>query len=230
MLICLLIRLFFEGYSDVNTRNFSLIDRLIIETDKALTTVMGKPKTTMRPMPGHDLAEHTLTSQDRQHSVRLMRINHAGEVSAQALYQGQALTAKLPEVRTAMEQAALEENDHLIWCQKRVNYLGGHTSVLNPIWYGGSFLMGAMAGKLGDKWSLGFVVETERQVVQHLDEHLTEMTVHDEKSRAVLEQMKRDELHHGTLALNAGGVALPLPVKSMMGLMSKVMTKTSYWL
>lgn len=214
----------------MKTRVYSLIDRLIIETDKALTTVIGQPETTTRPLPGTDLIEHELTSQERHHSVRLMRVNHAGEVSAQALYQGQALTAKLPEVRKAMEQAALEENDHLVWCQQRVDYLGGHASVLNPVWYAGSFLMGAVAGKIGDKWSLGFVVETEKQVVQHLEEHLAEISVHDEKSRAVLEQMKMDELHHGTVAHNAGAAALPAPVKLMMGLMSKVMTKTSYWI
>ena len=214
----------------MNTRKYSLIDRLILETDKALTTVIGKSETTARPTPGCDLAEHELTKQEQLQSMRLMRINHAGEVSAQALYQGQALTATLPNVRAAMEQAALEENDHLVWCQQRVDCLDGHASVLNPLWYAGSFIMGAVAGKIGDKWSLGFVAETEKQVVQHLDEHLTEVSVRDEKSRAILEQMRVDELHHGTLALNAGGATLPAPVKYMMGLMSKVMTKTSYWI
>lgn len=214
----------------MNTRKYSLIDRLIIEADKALTTVIGKPETTARRIPDCDLTEHELTSQEQRQSVRFMRINHAGEVSAQALYQGQALTATLPKVRAAMEQAALEENDHLVWCQQRLEHLGGHASVLNPLWYGGSFIMGAVAGKVGDKWSLGFVAETEKQVVQHLDEHLAGMSVRDEKSRAILEQMRVDELHHGTLALNAGGATLPAPVKHMMGLMSKVMTKTSYWI
>lgn len=214
----------------MSTRKYSLIDRLIIESDKALTTIIGKPETTARLIPGCDLAEHELTAHEKRLSIRLMRINEAGEVSAQALYQGQALTAILPKVRAAMEQAALEENDHLVWCQQRLDYLGGHTSVLNPLWYGGSFIMGAVAGKMGDKWSLGFVAETEKQVVQHLDEHLAEISMGDEKSRAILEQMKVDELHHGTLALNAGGATLPRPVKHMMGLMSKVMTKTSYWI
>ena len=214
----------------VNTRKYSLIDRVIVEADKALTTVIGKPKTTARLIPGGDLTEYKLTAQQQRQSVRLMRVNHAGEVSAQALYQGQALTATLPKVRAAMEQAALEENDHLVWCQQRVNYLGGHVSVLNPLWYAGSFVMGAVAGKIGDKWSLGFVAETEKQVVQHLDEHLAEMSVWDEKSRAILEQMKVDELHHGTVALNAGGATLPAPIKRIMRFMSKVMTKTSYWI
>lgn len=214
----------------MNTQKYSLVDRLIIETDKALTTLIGKPETTARVTPDFDLTEHDLTEQEQRLSVRLMRINQAGEVSAQALYQGQSLTATLPKVRAAMEQAALEENDHLVWCQQRLDYLGGHTSVLNPLWYAGSFIMGAVAGKIGDKWSLGFVAETEKQVVQHLDEHLAVISMRDEKSRAILEQMRVDELHHGTLAVDAGGATLPIPIKHMMGLMSKVMTKTSYWI
>lgn len=181
-------------------------------------------------MPGDDLDEAQLTQAEQDLSTRLMRVNHSGEVSAQALYQGQALTAKLPEVKQAMEQAALEENDHLVWCEQRVKYFGGHTSVLNPLWYVGSFAIGAVAGKIGDKWSLGFVAETEKQVVKHLNEHLDKMSPEDLKSRAVLEQMKIDELHHGTIALEAGGATLPEPVKMVMGLMSKVMTKTSHWI
>jgi len=213
----------------VSIRQYSLFDSLIMETDKALKTVLGQPETTDRPLPGKELEEQELTAQEQAISARLMRVNHAGEVSAQALYQGQALTATLPEVRAAMEQAALEENDHLVWCQQRVDDFGSHTSVLNPLWYAGSFVMGAVAGKIGDKWSLGFVAETEKQVVQHLDEHLEQISEHDEKSRAILKQMKVDELHHGTVALEAGGATLPKPVQVVMGLMSKVMTKTSYW-
>ncbi|NOQ93697.1 MAG: 2-polyprenyl-3-methyl-6-methoxy-1,4-benzoquinone monooxygenase [Methylophaga sp.] len=211
-------------------RRYSLFDSLIMECDKALKTVAGQPETTDRPLPGKDRQEQELTAQEQALSTRLMRVNHSGEVSAQALYQGQALTATLPEVRTAMEQAALEENDHLVWCQQRVEYFGGHTSVLNPLWYAGSFVMGAVAGKIGDKWSLGFVAETEKQVVKHLDEHLEQISEQDEKSRAILEQMKVDELHHGTIALEAGGATLPKPVQLVMGLMSKVMTKSSYWI
>ena len=211
-------------------RQFSLLDTLIIEADKAVKTVFGKPETTNRPTPGDELSEPILTTAEQALSNRLMRVNHAGEVSAQALYQGQALTAKLPEVRQAMEQAAIEENDHLLWCQQRVHHFGGHTSILNPLWYAGSFTIGAVAGKIGDKWSLGFVAETEKQVVKHLDEHLEQISSSDDKSRAILEQMKIDELHHGTVALEAGGAELPQPVTLVMGLMSKVMTKTSYWL
>jgi len=213
----------------VSIRRYSLFDSLIMECDKALKTVVGRPETTERPLPGNELEEAELTTQEQAVSARLMRVNHSGEVSAQALYQGQALTATLPEVRSAMEQAALEENDHLVWCQNRVEYFGTHTSILNPVWYAGSFIMGAAAGKIGDKWSLGFVAETEKQVVKHLDEHLEKISEHDEKSRAILEQMKIDELHHGTIALEAGGATLPKPVQLVMGLMSKVMTKTSYW-
>jgi len=214
----------------MSMRQHSFLDKFIIECDKSLKTVIGNPETTDRKMPGEDIGEADLTSAEQVLSSRLMRVNHSGEVSAQALYQGQALTAKLPEVKQAMNQAALEENDHLVWCKQRVQYLGDHTSVLNPLWYVGSFAMGAVAGKIGDKWSLGFVAETEKQVVQHLDEHLQKMSSTDLKSRAVLEQMRIDELHHGTIALEAGGADLPKPVKLMMGFMSKVMTKSSYWL
>ena len=211
-------------------RRYSVLDTVIMECDKAVKTVLGKPETTHRLIPGNQLQDGTLTTTEKKHSTRLMRVNHSGEVSAQALYQGQALTASLPDVRQAMEQAAIEENDHLMWCQQRIHDFGGHTSILNPLWYVGSFAIGAIAGKIGDKWSLGFVAETEKQVVRHLDEHLMKMSPNDNKSRAILEQMKIDELHHGTVALEAGGVVLPEPVKLAMSLMSKVMTKTSYWI
>jgi ubiquinone biosynthesis monooxygenase Coq7 len=211
-------------------RQFSFIDNAIAEFDKAITTVLGSPETTSRINPADEITTSDLTEQDKLLSARLMRINHAGEVSAQALYQGQALTAKLPHVRQAMNQAALEENDHLVWCQQRLDELDSQTSLLNPLWYSGSFIIGATAGKLGDKWSLGFVAETEKQVVKHLDSHLQQLSRHDEKSRAILEKMKQDELHHGTTALEAGGAALPWPIQTTMSLVSKVMTKTSYWL
>lgn len=211
-------------------RKLSSLDRIIIECDKAIKTVIGTPETTERILPDSELAENELTAAEQRESSRLMRVNHAGEVSAQALYQGQALTANLPEVRLAMEHAALEENDHLVWCQQRIHHFGSHTSVFNPLWYAGSFAIGAVAGKIGDKWSLGFVAETEKQVVKHLDEHLSVISVQDVKSRSILEQMKRDELHHGTTAMEAGGAELPELVKTVMGLMSKVMTKSSYWI
>ncbi len=211
-------------------RHLNLFDKLIIEFDKALTTVAGQPETTSRPVPGADLPEAGMSELERKQAAGLMRVNHAGEVSAQALYQGQALTAKLPKVRDAMETAAQEENDHLVWCQQRLEALSSHTSVLNPIWYVGSFALGALAGKAGDKWSLGFVAETEKQVVGHIDGHLKIISEQDEKSRAVLMQMREDEAHHGTTALEAGGAVLPEPVTRLMGLVSKLMTRSSYWI
>jgi ubiquinone biosynthesis monooxygenase Coq7 len=214
----------------VTERHYSLFDKFIIEFDKALTTVAGQPATTDRSVPGAELDEGELSEAERKQSAGLMRVNHAGEVSAQALYQGQALTARLPEVREAMETAALEENDHLVWCQQRLQALSSHTSMLNPLWYAGSFALGAVAGKVGDKWSLGFVGETEKQVVQHIEGHLKVISEHDLKSRAVLAQMKLDEAHHGSTAMQAGGAELPVPVTRLMGMVSKLMTRSSYWI
>lgn len=210
-------------------RQMTPLDRLISEFDKVVTTVSGKPKSTERATPGEDLPEAELSDKERRHIAGLMRINHAGEVSAQGLYQGQALTAKLPDVRDTMARAAEEENDHLLWCEQRLEALSSHKSLLNPIWYLGSFTIGALAGKAGDKWSLGFVAETEKQVVAHLDSHLAQIPQKEQKSRAVLEKMKEDELHHGTVAMDAGGAELPKPVQFLMGQVSKIMTKTSYW-
>ncbi len=211
-------------------RNYTPFDQLLMNLDHGLRTVFGKPVVSERPNPADGATEAELSDEERQLAVRLMRINHAGEVAAQALYQGQALTAKLPDVRDKMERAALEENDHLEWCERRVTELGSHTSLLNPLWYGGSLAMGALAGKVGDKWSLGFVAETERQVISHLEEHLEQIPEKDLRSRKILEQMKEDETHHGHMAMEAGGVDLPAPIKAMMQLTSKVMTKTAYWL
>ena len=159
-----------------------------------------------------------------------MRVNHRGEVCAQALYHGQALTAKLPNVRREMEFAAIEEQDHLAWCEQRLKELDSHTSLFNPVWYGLSFGMGAIAGIAGDKYSLGFVAETERQVSLHLQHHISQLPEQDERSRRILVQMNEDELHHRDTALNAGGVDLPIPVKITMTAISKLMTKTSYFI
>ncbi len=214
----------------MSSRHYSTVDHLLMNFDVGLRTLLGRPPVTERPNPADAHAERELSEEERRLSGRLMRINHSGEVSAQGLYQGQALTARLPEVREKMERAALEENDHLVWCEQRAKELGTHTSLLNPVWYFGSLAIGAAAGAAGDKWSLGFVAETEHQVIRHLDEHLGRMSPKDEKSRAILEQMKEDEGHHATVALHAGGAELPLPVKKLMGLMSKVMTRTTYWI
>ena len=210
------------------SRHFSPLDSLLIGFDNTLRTLVGQPKVTSRTNPASAFDEAELSDQEKDHTARLMRINHTGEVCAQALYQGQALTARLPQVRDKMEQAAAEENDHLDWCESRLKELDSQTSLLNPLWYAGSFAIGAAAGLAGDKWSLGFVGETERQVEGHLDEHLAEVPEHDLKTRAILEQMKADEIKHGETAMNAGGVELPAPVKAAMKLTSKIMTKTVY--
>lgn len=211
-------------------RHYSPVDHLLMNVDLGLRTLLGKPVVTERPNPADTVSEGELDKQQQDLAMRFMRINHAGEVSAQGLYQGQALTARLPEVRDKMERAALEENDHLAWCESRINQLGGHKSYLNPVWYLGSVSIGALAGLAGDKWSLGFVAETEHQVVRHLDSHLAQLSEEDGKSRAILEQMKEDEGHHATVALQAGGAELPLPIKKLMQLTSRVMTRTAYWL
>lgn len=213
----------------MNARDLSPRDALIVGFDQALRTVFGRPLTTGRPNPADDFPPTELADDERRASAGLMRVNHAGEVCAQALYQGQALTARLPRVRKKMEQASREENDHLSWCQQRLQELDSHTSLLNPVWYLGSFAIGATAGLVGDKWSLGFVAETERQVVAHLDGHLARLAPADSRSRAILEQMRVDEGRHATTALEAGGVPLPVPVKGLMSLVSRVMTRTTYY-
>lgn len=211
-------------------RQINFADKCVFELDKALTTIWGNPRGSGRENPAKSIPEAALSDAQRRHNAALMRINHAGEVSAQALYQGQALTAELPEVRAAMQQAAAEENDHLIWCQQRLSALDGRRSLLNPLWYAGSFALGAIAGKAGDKWSLGFVAETEKQVEAHLDDHLGKLSAADAPSEAILRQMQADEIHHGQQALQAGGVELPVPVQKLMSVVSKVMTRSSYWL
>jgi len=211
-------------------RHLNPIDQFILQSDHALRTIFGSPAITERSNPSDDICENNTTDNDRKLSAALMRVNHAGEVSAQALYQGQALTARLEKVRQSMERAALEENDHLAWTEQRLIELSSHKSVLNPIWYSGSFAIGAVAGLLGDKWSLGFVAETEHQVIKHLDEHLEKLPIQDNKSRAVLKQMKEDEAHHATTAIEGGGAELPWAVKKLMTAMSKVMTTSAYYI
>jgi ubiquinone biosynthesis monooxygenase Coq7 len=204
------------------------VDRLIVSFDRGLRTLFA-PARSVRPRPGETLSESGMSETERRHVAALMRVNHAGEVCAQALYQGQALTARNAAARGALERAADEETEHLAWTERRIEELGGRKSVLNPLWYAGSFALGAAAGLLGDKWNLGFLAETERQVVKHLDGHLNEIPAGDSKSRAVLEQMRLDEAGHATSALEHGAAELPLPVRLAMRLSSKVMTRTSYW-
>ena len=207
----------------------SFVDRLIVQADRALRTLAGASDLTAeRPSPATTLYETELNEQEKRHAAGLMRVNHAGEVCAQALYQGQALTAKLPDVRAEMEKAAAEEVDHLVWCQQRLDELGSHTSYLNPLWYGLSFAIGAGAGLVSDRVSLGFVAATEDQVCRHLNSHLAKLPEQDARSRAVVEQMLEDEARHADAALAAGGMDFPAPVKVMMTLVSKAMTFSSY--
>jgi len=199
-----------------------------MQADAALRTLLPFSGQPSRPSPAVPKNDSELTESETRHVAGLMRINHTGEVCAQALYQGQALTARLPQVRQAMEQAADEEIDHLAWCEQRIRQLGSHTSVLNPLFYGLSFGIGASAGLISDRISLGFVAATEDQVCKHLDEHLGQLPAGDDKSRAILEQMREDEAQHSTAAIEAGGLRFPAPIKFGMSLMSKVMTKATY--
>mgnify|MGYP003599639286 FL=1 len=213
-------------------RSLSLLDRLLVEVDQSLRATVATPSTTERPNPAQQVQGRAeLTEEERKRSAQLMRINHAGEVAAQGLYRGQALTAKLPQVRAQMERAALEENDHLAWCAQRLEDLSSHPSRLNPICYWGSFSMGAAAGWVGDKWSLGFVKETEDQVEQHLAEHLGKLPASDLPSTVILQQMKEDEIRHGQMAEQAGGAKLPFPIRKLaMPLFSKIMTGTAKYI
>ena len=211
-------------------RHYSPFDQLIISADTALRTLLGEPIVTERDYPANNISDAEFSAQEKKHITSLMRVNHSGEVSAQALYQGQSLTSGNREIKEKLQQAALEENDHLDWTSRRISELGAHTSFLNPLWYSGSFAIGAFAGAIGDKWNLGFLAETEYQVVEHLESHLNKLPGGDLRSRAILEQMKTDELKHATTAIEQGAAELPPPVKKLMAAMSKVMTGTAYYI
>ena len=205
------------------------IDSLITRFDKGLRTLFA-PAQSVRPLPGGDAVEPELDQSQRERVGALMRVNHTGEICAQALYQGQSLTARDSDARRALEQAAQEETEHLAWTAHRMDELGSRRSLLNPLWYAGSFAIGAAAGLLGDRWSLGFLAETERQVVRHLEGHLRELPPEDQKSRAILEQMRNDEERHATGALKYGAAELPPPARLAMRLCSMAMTKTAFWI
>ena len=209
-------------------RRLSLLDKLITEADAVMRTVTSQGNQAERTSPADGHTEGELSAREKTHIAGLMRVNHTGEVCAQALYQGQALTAKLPEMRQDMEHAAQEEIDHLVWCEERLRELDSHTSYLNPAWYGLSFAMGAIAGAIGDKVSLGFVAATEERVCEHLKDHLKQLPDEDRKTRLILQQMLEDEQRHGDRALDAGGTEFPKPVKDAMTAVSKVMTRTAY--
>ncbi|MGD8574479.1 MAG: 2-polyprenyl-3-methyl-6-methoxy-1,4-benzoquinone monooxygenase [Gammaproteobacteria bacterium] len=205
----------------------SSIDRLITEFDRGLRTMAGANQAG-RANPAAGIADTDLSEAEIRESARLMRVNHAGEVAAQALYQGQALSARAETNREALRRSADEETDHLAWCEERVRELGGHTSYLGPFWYLGALAIGAGAGLAGDRISLGFLAETERQVVEHLDGHLTRLPPGDHRSRAIIAQMRTDEEHHGNIAREAGGAELPDPVRGLMRMASRVMTTLAH--
>lgn len=204
-----------------------LADRLIMEFDRALRT-LAAPARSVRPVPGTSQPECEMSDADRRHVAALMRVNHVGEICAQALYQGQALTSRDPSLRVSLAQAADEETEHLAWTAQRIDEMGGRTSLLNPLWYAGALGIGVVAGIAGDRWNLGFLAETERQVEAHLAGHLSRLPEGDERSRAIVEQMKRDEIGHAETAVKLGAAELPSPVKTAMRMASKVMTTVAY--
>lgn len=201
---------------------------MICGFDQALRTVLA-PAVAQRPTPGQPTTSPQLSADERQLAARLMRVNHSGEVCAQALYQGQAFTARNPVIQRALLQASKEETDHLAWCETRLTELNGGKSRLNPIWYGASFALGAFSGLLGDRWNLAFLVETERQVEGHLKGHLERLPEADQRTRAIVEQMKYDEASHAQTGRQYGAAELPAPMKHAMKLASRVMTRTAYW-
>ncbi|MDR2092166.1 MAG: 2-polyprenyl-3-methyl-6-methoxy-1,4-benzoquinone monooxygenase [Azoarcus sp.] len=204
-----------------------MIDRAILGFDRALRTVFA-PAHAARPLPGGELPEAELDDAQKRHAAALMRVNHCGEVCAQALYQGQAATSRDVAIRAALGQASDEETDHLAWTAQRIDELGGRKSFLNPLWYGGAFAIGVAAGVLGDRWNLGFLAETERQVEAHLRGHLDVLPASDGKSRAIVCQMERDEARHAETAVSLGARELPIPLKLVMKLAAKLMTTVAY--
>lgn len=212
------------------SRQYSKLDQLCLGFDQALKSIFGDPETSGRTYPAENSIEPNLNIEQRKHSAALMRVNHAGEVCAQALYHGQGLASRCKEIRNKMQNAAIEEGDHLSWCSRRIIELHSHTSYLNPFWYASSFVIGLSAGLIGDKWSLGFLAETENQVVKHLENQITLLPAQDEKSFLVLQQMRFDESHHRDDAIKAGAVELPIWIKKIMAATSKIMVKVSYWI
>lgn len=205
------------------------VDALICGFDRGLRTLFA-PAPTSRPVPGSDQPEAELTAQERAHVAALMRVNHCGEICAQALYQGQALGSRAQNIRQALEQAGREETEHLAWTERRIEALGGRKSLLNPLWYAGALGMGVLAGRCGDAWSLGFLAETERQVEAHLEGHKARLPAVDRRSHDMLEQMRVDEASHAETALRLGARELPPPIKTAMRLAARVMTGTAYYL
>ena len=211
-------------------RQLTPVDRLLAGIDSFLKTVTATPTHGTRESPATDVGDEPMSASEKAHAAGLMRVNHAGEIAAQGLYQGHAAVARDPSTEEQMQHAADEELDHLAWCEQRLKELGSGPSRLNPIWYGGAFVMGAASGVLGDRWSLGFIEETERQVVQHLSGHLDGLPAKDAKSRAIVHQMRDEEALHGANAKDAGAAKLPAGIQGLMRLTAKIMTKTAYWI
>jgi len=205
-----------------------LSDRLITEFDTALKSISGGANSVRSIPKNEDHGKTTLSETERAHAAGLMRVNHVGEVCAQALYQSQKLLARDPQIQEMLNHSAQEEMDHLAWCETRLKELGSHTSYLNPFWYAGSFAIGLLAGLAGDQWSLGFVAETEKQVENHLQSHLETLPENDQQSRAIVQQMRLDEIEHGKEAIDAGGVVLPPVIQKLMQASSKFMTSSAY--
>ena len=212
----------------MHTRKLTPLDRLLAGVGNALRTVAGPAGAPPRANPAEGMEPTDLDARDKAHAAGLMRVNHAGEVAAQGLYQGHALFARNQEIEVQMQKAADEEFDHLAWCEQRLEELGEKPSRLSPVWYGGAFTMGALSSALGDKWSLGFIAETERQVCDHLDSHLQKLPEGDARSRAIVKTMRDEEAEHGENAINAGAASLPEPLKKLMQATAKVMTTTAY--
>ena len=210
-------------------RQLTPLDRLLSSANNALRTVAAPAGRSARKNPAEHIIDADLGADERSHAAGLMRVNHAGEVAAQALYQGHAAVARDKAIERQLQQAADEEFDHLAWCEQRIQELGEDVSRLSPLWYAGAFAIGAASGILGDKWSLGFIAETEKQVCDHLDNHLDSLPEGDARSRAIIEQMRDEEEEHGDNAVAAGAAELPAPVRRLMRVTAKVMTKTAYW-
>jgi ubiquinone biosynthesis monooxygenase Coq7 len=213
----------------MQTRQLTPIDKLLAGVNNALRTVAAPAGRSARQSPSDEINATDLSANEKSHAAGLMRVNHSGEVAAQGLYQGHATVARDPTIEQQMKHAAEEEFDHLAWCEQRLTELGSGPSRLSPIWYAGAFAIGAISGTLGDRWSLGFIAETERQVCDHLTSHLDKLPEDDEKSRAIVEKMRDEEQEHGENAQDAGAADLPPPVRHLMQLTAKVMTKTAYW-
>jgi len=211
-------------------RNYTFLDKLCLGVDQAVRALMGTVKISGSDYPGKNIEDSELNDKQRKHAAALMRINHAGEICAQALYHGQGIVSRSSEVQEKMYLAAIEEGDHLTWCQQRLNELGSHSSYLNPVWYAGSFCIGMVAGMVGDKWSLGFVAETERQVITHLKNHLNTLPPEDKRSYIILQKMEADEAKHRDDAVSLGAKNLPWFIQKGMTLTSKIMVKTAYYI